>query len=66
MATKDYIQGSSMLNVENTAYNLDLSRLFLALVGISVIALFADYAYMLYMHKKLVGVCFLCHALDSC
>lgn len=44
-----------MLRAKEVAYNLDSKRFFLVLLGVGFVALLADYAYMLYMRRKLVS-----------
>lgn len=44
-----------MLRVKDVVDKFNLSHLFLGLLSVGLIILFADYAWMLYIYRKLVG-----------
>ncbi|KAI4719826.1 cytochrome P450 [Aureobasidium sp. EXF-10727] len=53
MAVKDFLEGLGSLRADYMAAGLDMGRLFLGVLSVGLIVLFADYTHMLYMHRKL-------------
>lgn len=56
MLSKGSFESFGLLSVKDVVARLDLSQLFLGLLGVGLMILFADYAWMMYMHRRLVGL----------
>lgn len=56
MLSKGTFESFGLLSVKDVVARLDLSQLFLGLLGVGLMILFTDYAWMLHMHRRLVGL----------